>query len=110
MTFESKLYKSVNIDPYILSQIIEDYQEGDAYRYFLIDDKLVPESLVKRLHSHLCDFTFDYGLTFPMKELLGHEFWSSLDEYEKSVIGACMMIVIENGYAIPVPDELKIQH
>lgn len=110
MAFESKLYKSVDIDPDVLSQIIEDYQEGDIYRYFLIDDKLVPESLVRRLFDHICGFTFSYGITFPMKDLLDIEFWSTLDHNEKSVIGACMLIAIENGYAIPIPDELEIQH
>jgi hypothetical protein len=110
MQFESKIYKSVDMDPDILSQQIDTYREGDTYGYFLVDDKLVPKSLVTRIHSHLCDITFDYGYVWSVEGLLGEEFWSSLDDVEKSVAGACLLIIIENGYAIPVPDEFEMKH
>lgn len=109
MQFESKIYKSVDIDHAILSQQIDNYREGDTYGYFLVDDKLVPKSLVARVYCHLCDITFDYGYVWSFEELLD-EIWSSLDDFEKSVAGACVLIIIENGYSIPVSDEFQIKH
>lgn len=110
MQFESKNYKSVDMHPAILSQQIGNYRQGDTYGYFLVDDKLVPKSLVARINNHLCDITFDYGYVWSAQELLGEAFWSSLDDFEQSVAGACLLIIIENGYAIPVSEEFKHKH
>lgn len=110
MKFESNIYKSVDVDPAILSQQIDNYRQGDTYGYFLVDDKLVPKSLVTRIFNHLCDITFSYGYVWAIETVLGEEFWSTLDDFERSVAGACLLIVIENSYAIPVPDAFKIEH
>lgn len=110
MQYESKIYKSVDMDPAILSQLIDNYQQGDIYGYFLIDDKLVPKSLVDRIHCHLRGITFDYGYVWSAEEVLGEAFWSSLDDFEQSVTGACLLIIIENGYAIPVLEEFQHKH
>lgn len=105
MQFESKNYKSVDIHTAILSQQINNYRQGDTYGYFLIDDKLVPKSFVSRINNRLCEITFGYGYVWSIETLLGEEFWSSLDDFEQSVAGACLLIIIENGYAIPVSEE-----
>lgn len=110
MQFESKIFKSVDIDPAVLNQQIDDYRLGDTYGYFLVDGKLVPKSLVAYLHDQLCDIVFHYGYVWSAEELLGKEIWSSLSESEQSVAGACLMIIIENGYFIPVPDEFELEH
>ena len=104
MDYESKLYKSANLNPFILDQLIDDYVPGDSYGYFLIDGKLVPKSLVARINDYLLGITFEYGYVWSIEELLGEELWSSLDDFEQSVAGACVLIIIENGYAIPIPD------
>lgn len=110
MKLVSNIYKSVDIDSQVLHQLIDDYHDGNVYGYFLIDGKLVPKSLVSRLFSHLCEDVFDYGYVYSIEQLIGAEFWSTLDDSEKSVMGGCLLIVIENGYAIAVPKELVIEH
>ncbi|MGJ8619766.1 MAG: hypothetical protein ACSHWN_05490 [Methylophilaceae bacterium] len=110
MTIESKIYKSADIAPFILNQLIEDYVPGDIYGYFLIDGKLVPKSLIARINDYLLDIQFEYGDVWVIEKLLGEELWASLNEDEQSVAGACVLIIIENGYAIPVPDELEHKH
>lgn len=110
MQLESKIYKSANIDPEVLNQLVDDYRHGDIYGYFLVDDMLVPKALVTRIFNHLCGMTFDYGYVWSVQELLGHDFWWSLDEAEQSVAGACLLIIIESGYSIPVTREFVISH
>jgi len=110
MNFASNIYKSVDIDPAILSQQINNYRQGDTYGYFLVDDKLVPKSLVARINNRLCEITFGYGYVWFIETVLGEEFWSSLDDFEQSVAGACLLIIIENGYAIPVSEEFMHKH
>lgn len=110
MNFESKIYKSADLDPFILNQLIDDYAPGDIYGYFLVDGKLVPKSLVARINDYLLGITFEYGYVWPLEDILGEELWSSLDAFEQSVAGACVLIIIENGYAIPVPDEFEHKH
>jgi len=110
MNFESKIYKSAEIDPFILEQLNNEYAPGDSYGYFLIDGKLVPKSLVARINDYLIGITFKYGYVWSVEKLLGEKLWSSLDVFEKSVAGACVLIIIENGYAIPVPDEFEHKH
>ncbi len=110
MNFESKLYKSANLNPFILDQLIDDYVPGDSYSYFLIDDKLVPISLIVRIHDHLLGITFEYVYVWPVEDLLGEELWSSLDAFEKSVAGSCVLILIENGYSVTVPEEFQYKH
>lgn len=100
----------MDIDPAILSQQNSNYQQGDTYGYFLVDDKLVPKSLVARIYCRLCDITFGYGYVWSVETLLGQEFLASLDDFEQSVAGACLLIIIENGYAIPVSEEFKHKH
>lgn len=107
MQFESKIYKSVDMDPAVLSQQIDNYRQGDTYGYFLVDDKLVPKSFVTRIYCRLSNITFDYGYVWSIEELLGKTFWSSLDAFEQSVAGACLLIIIENGYSIPVSKEFN---
>ena len=110
MQFNSKKYKSVDLAPTILSQQIDDYRECDIYGYFLIDDMLVPKSLVASIFSRLSEITFEYGYVWTIQELLGDEFWWSLDEVEQSVAGVCVLIVIENDYSVPVLKEFEIKH
>ena len=94
----------------VLGQQIDDFQEGDVYGYFLIEEKLVPKSFVIKLYHHLCDISFEYGDIWSVQELLGNDFWLSLNDDERSVAGACVLIIIENGYSIAVPDILIHKH
>ena len=110
MQFESYIYKTADIAPLTLNQQIDDYRQGDIYGYFLIDDKLVPKSLVASINDHLIGITFEYGYVWSVQELLGNDFWNTLDDVEQSVAGACLLIIIENGYAVPVSKEFKIKH
>lgn len=110
MDIESKIYKSAEIAPFILEQLNNDYVPGDSYGYFLVEGKLVPKSLVARINEHLLGISFEYGYVRSVEELLGEKFWNSLDAFERSVAGACVLIIIENGYAIPVPDEFEHKH
>ena len=110
MQFESKIYKSADLDPVFLNQQMENYRQRDIYGYFLVDDMLVPKSLVTRIHYRLCDITFDYGYVWSIQELLGNDFWNTLNDVEQSVAGACLLIIIENGYSVPVLEEFMIKH
>lgn len=109
MKLESKIYKSVDMERFFLSDHIDDYRPEDIYGYFLINDKLVPKSFVARLDDYLSGITFEYGYVWSVEKLL-EDIWSSLNDSEKSVAGACILIIIENGYSIPVEDEFQIKH
>ena len=100
MRFKSNIYKYAEIDPVIHEQIKDESFSGALPGYFLIDGKLVPESLVARIDNFLIDITFEYGNVWPVEEILGEEFWDSLNPFEKSVAGACVLIIIENGCPI----------
>lgn len=110
MQLVSQIYRSADIDSFMLRQQISDYQDGDTYGYFLVDDMLVPKSLVNRIFDHLREMTFDYRYVWSVQELLGSDFWNCLDDIERSVAGACLLIIIENGYSIPVKEEYLIKH
>lgn len=100
MYFKSNIYKYAEINPVMHEQLKDESFTGALPGYFLIDGKLVPESLVARIDDYLGGITFEYGYVWSVEELLGEEFWASLDAFEKSVAGACVLIIIENGYAI----------
>ena len=53
---------------------------------------------------------FDYGYVWPIQELLGNDFWNTLNDVEQSVAGACLLVIIENGYSVPVSEEFMIKH
>lgn len=110
MQFVSEIYKSADLDPAFLSQQMENHRPGDIYGYFLVEDMLVPKSLVTRIYYRLCDISFDYGYVWSVQELLGSDFWNTLNDVEQSVAGACLLIIIENGYSIPVSEEFEIKH
>ena len=100
MHFKSNIYKYAELDPVMHEQLKDESFTGALPGYFLIDGKLVPESLVARIKDYLGGITFEYGYVWSIEELLGEEFWVSLDAFEKSVAGACVLIIIERGYPI----------
>jgi hypothetical protein len=107
MYYKSKIYKSVAITPFLISQEVNELNVDDFYGFFLVDGKLVPKSLINRIQDHLLDITFDYGFVWSIEDLLGEELWDSLNESEQSVAGACVLIIIENGHVIPVPEQFE---
>ncbi len=98
MFYQSKIYKSAEITPELFKKLNKGKDPCLSYGFFVIGDKLVPSSLIDRIEDHLSYFKFDSDTVREVEELLGEEFWDSLDSQERAVAGDCILIAIENGY------------
>jgi hypothetical protein len=71
-------------------------REG-KYGYVLVNDHLVPFSFISRLKDELEDVFFEYNEVHPLDDSFSDEFLASLDSVERKVLGACMLLLIEEG-------------
>ena len=104
MKIESKKHQSADCDPYVLAQLIENYDQRDQYGYVLVEGHLVPYTFFGRLHDHISNNNFKYGDVISIEEICGREFLESLNDSERQVVEPCLLILIENGFALIFPD------
>jgi hypothetical protein len=98
MKYSSEVFKSAEITPALFKYLNKGPNPGRPYGFFLMDGKLVPNSLIDRIEDQLSGFTFDSNTVWDVEALFSDEFWNSLDCLEKSVAGACILVMIENGF------------
>jgi hypothetical protein len=110
MKFETAKYKSVDLYPHTLKQFIENYVPGDAYGFILISNQLVPYSFLERLFDEMMDCNYEYGEVVAIEELFSSDFFESLTENEQEILGPCVLIIFENGLAIPIPENTWHKH
>jgi hypothetical protein len=103
----SSKYPSAVLDPWVLHQLIDNYDPKDDYGYFLVDDRLVPYSFFDRLFNHLMDNNFEYGEVISINEICGLEFLESLTADEYHVLGPCILMILESGFALVFSQEEK---
>jgi hypothetical protein len=71
--------------------------EGE-YGYTLIEGYLVPNAFIEKVLCHIDMQTFEYGQILNPKEMVGNEFWDSLNYYEQEILGSCLLFMIECGF------------
>jgi hypothetical protein len=107
MKISSLKYPSADLDPWVLQQLIDNYDPKDDYGYFLVDDHLVPYNFFDRLFAHLANNNFTYGEVISVDEICGSEFLEALTADEYHVLGTCIMIILESGFAVTFNQEAK---
>ncbi len=65
--------------------------------YLLIDQMLVPFSLVEKIKNHLDGEVIEYRDTVDIEKLLGPKFIRTLSGNERKVAGPCLLHLIELG-------------
>lgn len=113
MTNSTKLFPSVKCNHNVLVELLEDSPEqahpsiaDRKFGYVLINDRLVPFSLLNRLEDHLGSTVFSYDKIWSPREMCGETFWSTLDEDERGLLGHCFLILIEQGrIALTFPEQ-----
>jgi hypothetical protein len=86
-----------------------DSDNFDWYKnrgYFLVEDTLVPYSFLERLDDHLSNNNFTYGCVLTLEEICGEEFWNSLKSVERKVLGACILMLMEDHLPVILPDDM----
>lgn len=101
---------SIEIDPSILESQIENYSHSRRVGYFLIDNHLIPCSFIDRLFGHIALLTLDYRDVTSVEKICGEEFWKSLKEHEREVVGLCLMMYVESGYSRFIPESMTAEH
>ena len=67
------------------------------YGYRLIDNKLVPISLLDRIEYHLISSAFDATKVLTAQKMVREAFWEALDSDEQEVLPACLFQLIDEG-------------
>lgn len=62
-----------------------------------IDNFMVPFEFLERLHDEVFGHCFGPEYVSALEDNCSDEFWDSLSYNERSVFGACLLILIENG-------------
>ena len=67
--------------------------------FVLIQDTLVPTAFLDELANHLMPWNmlFDDDDLLTAREMVGELYWAGLSTNERSVLGACLLILIEQG-------------
>ena len=66
--------------------------------YLLIDNHLVPDAFVDRVANLFSSSRgFCYGPVITPREMVGDEFWETLDKKERRVVGHILLLLIEQG-------------
>lgn len=105
MKVSSSKYPSADLDPFVLQQLIPNYNPNDDYGYYLVDDHLVPYTFLGRLFDHLASNNFEYGEVLSIDEICGPDFLESLTADEYHVLGTCILMILESGFAVVFSDD-----
>jgi len=73
-----------------------DVLDGE-YGYVLVGNDLVSFELIQRVADNVRFNPLMYGSVISADEMVHAEFWDDLDEYERPLVGPCLLILIGNG-------------
>lgn len=70
--------------------------------FVLIENILVPTSFLDELAEHLMPWNhvFENDDLLTAREMVGECFWAGLSTNERTVLGACLLILIEQGRVV----------
>jgi hypothetical protein len=70
--------------------------------FVLINDVVVPSAFIDDLAEHPMPWNmlFDDDAVLTTREIVGEPFWLGLTDSQRSVLGACLMILIEQGRVV----------
>ena len=86
-------YCSADLADEMLGIEVPEGQHG----YRLIDNKLVPISLLDRIEYHLVSTTFDATKVYTAQKMVKEAFWEALDIAEQEALPACLFLLIDEG-------------
>lgn len=101
-----KLFPSVNCNADNLATLAEEIPEfaeaiatSGECGYVYANGHLIPYSFIKRLTDVIGygAITVEYGAVVSPREVCGEALWSTFDEQEQSVVGHCLLLLIEAG-------------
>jgi hypothetical protein len=70
--------------------------------FVLIGDIVVPNAFLDELANHVMpwNMVFDEDDVITAREMVGELFWSGLNANKRRVLGACILILIEQGRVV----------
>ena len=68
-----------------------------CFGYFIVGDVLVPNAFLDRLGFHLGSEELNYGDALSPRQLCGDEFFLSLTDEEREVLGPCILLLVDEG-------------
>jgi len=97
--YNSALMEEIAIGAPAQSSVFMKYARKS---FMLIDDQLVPTAFLDRLDKHpmAWNAVFEEDAVYTARELVGEDFWFSLTNAERRVLGACLLILIEQGRVV----------
>jgi hypothetical protein len=95
--YKSSFFRSVNIADYrIQLDSTEPLTEG-PFGFVLVDDVFVPYEFINKIKAHLSKQPKQYETVMDAECFVDYEFWQSLDDYERKLVGPCLLILMEYG-------------
>ena len=70
-------------------------QPADQCGFVYIAEHLVPYAFLNRIEIHLQAISFNHEDIFEPKEMVGQSFWDELTFQEQSILGPCLMYLIQ---------------
>lgn len=92
-TFDSLI--TITLDDTAKFRGVKDSDE--YFNYSIINDRLVPNSFLDRIALHLSDKSLKYGEVLSPRRLCGDDFFFSLTNDERQVLGPCILLLIGVG-------------
>ena len=70
--------------------------------FMLIEDIVVPTAFLDELAAHPMSWglIFDDDMAINAREMVGEWYWAGLSNDQRTVLGACLMILIEQGRVV----------
>lgn len=90
-------YASAVCNLTMLRQSMSHDVTDNEYGYVLVGDDMVSFELIQRVADNVRFNPLMYGSTISADEMVHAEFWDGLDEYERPLVGPCLLILIGNG-------------
>lgn len=105
----TKLYPSVRCNSDVMAELaINAPAESSVFckyygkRFLLIEGIVVGATFLDELAEHPIpwDLIFDHGMAISARELVGEWYWAGLSAEHRTVLGACLLILIEQGRVV----------
>ena len=99
----SKVFPAVRCNVEYLAYIAEGDEipvpAPDQCGFYLMGNMLVPIAFLERVNQALQETMIPCATVLPLQEFFCAEFMASLNVYEKSVLGQCVLALLERGMA-----------
>lgn len=90
-------FKYVNCHSEQISEVIGKDVPHGKFGFHLINDHLVPNNFLDDLEGRFFDVTFDHDQVISIRDIVGDAYIQGLTKAEREVLGACLLLLIEQG-------------